>query len=73
MAEQYVVVFMPDSSLNVEAVGPFRSLARAEQVAERVDIDGYNLDGDIVNSAVQVVRLLSEREAVDIVKGEDRA
>jgi hypothetical protein len=69
MADQYVVVFMPGATLNVEAVGPFRSLARAEQVAERVDIYTYNLDGDAVNSAVQIVRLISEREAVDIVTG----
>lgn len=72
MADQYVVVFMPDATLNVEAVGPFRSLARAEQIAERIDIDGYNLDGDPVNSAVQVVRLISEREAIDIATGATR-
>lgn len=72
MADQYVVVFMPDATLNVEAVGPFRSLVRAGQVAGRLDIGTYNLDGDAVNSAVQIVRLISEREAVDIVTGATR-
>lgn len=63
---------MPNLSLNVEAVGPFRSRARAEAVATRVDVDLYGVDSSASNTAPQVVRLITEREAIDVARGATR-
>ncbi len=62
----YVVAYFPDATLNVEAVGPFRSRERAERVCDRLSaaIDAHPV-GDYAPSRLpQVVPLISESEAV---------
>jgi hypothetical protein len=69
MAEQYAVVYFPDATLNAEGVGPFRSYAHATAAAERLSfsLDGENADfsNDWANRVPQVVRLVSERVAIE--------
>lgn len=63
---QYVVVYLPDLSLTAEAVGPFRSRKRAEEVAaalDAADLDGNGPEGSA--SAPQIVPLLSLGYAIE--------
>lgn len=65
---QYGVAFYPDDTIRVEVVGPFRSHARAEAAAARLEWSLGDLDDDLdmVDRLPNVVRLLSEREAVEL-------
>ncbi len=67
MADQYAVVFFPYSHITPEAVGPFRSLDRAEAAAERLDAAG---DHSERSHAPSVVRLMSTDEAVAWLDGD---
>lgn len=57
----YVVVIHPDQTLNVEAVGPYYSRAKAEQVCEQLSaaIDSHEVDQDSPPLMPQVVQLTS--------------
>lgn len=58
---RYVVVVMPDLTLNAEVIGPFNSKERAEQFAERIDKaseDFPMLDGGHHPSLTQVVPMV---------------
>lgn len=57
----YVVVIHPDQTLNVEAVGPYYTFAKAEQVCEQLSnaIDTHEVDEDNPPLLPQVVQLTS--------------
>lgn len=62
----YVVAFFPDSTMNVAAVGPFRSLERAYAARDRLSLalDSHDTDehpGRVPN----IVELITEGEAVE--------
>ena len=65
---QYVVTYFPEDTLVVAAVGPFRSLERAEAAKARLEEieDGWD-DAGLVASGrgVQVVELSSLTAALD--------
>lgn len=66
----YAVVIHADFTLVVEAVGPFRSHAKAAAVAERIDA-AYDkrgladMDGVEFNGAPQIVRFSTETEFME--------
>jgi len=63
----WAVAFHPDLTLAVEAVGPFRSQARAEAVCANLSatIDSHEPDDHHPSRLPQVVQLISEAEAVE--------
>jgi hypothetical protein len=65
---QYVVVMFPYAHLQPEAIGPFRSGARAEAAAERIRAveDAAELDWGV---APQVVPLSGLRDALVELQG----
>lgn len=58
----YVVACLTDGTLNVSAVGPFRSLGRAQEAAERLQ-DEFDR-GQAFTSVAQVVRLETESKVL---------
>lgn len=67
MGDQYAVVIFPYSHITPEAVGPFRSLDRAQAAAERLDTAG---DHGEFSHAPSVARLMSTNEAAALLDGE---
>lgn len=69
MADQWIVAYHADMTLNVDAVGPFRSQARAEAVAERLmrmaDARAAAADDGHAHAIPHVVRLRSLSAALD--------
>jgi hypothetical protein len=51
---QYAVVYLPDGTLNPEAVGPFYSPARAQEAADAIDAA---VDDDDIQTPTTVVTL----------------
>jgi hypothetical protein len=69
MTRQFAVVFNPDGTHVVEAVGPFRSPERAQEVMERLEraIDSHAPDEfqDFAWRIPRVVTFITEQEAID--------
>lgn len=69
MADQFAVVYHPDYSLVVKAVGPFRSEAAAERAAQRIN-DASEWSSDIEDTPTiiaEVVRFTSLADALSTV------
>lgn len=69
MANQFAVVYHPDYSLVVNAVGPFRSEAAAERAAQRInDASEWTSDlEDAPTTIAEVVRFISLADALAAV------
>lgn len=66
---QFVVVYLPGMTLDAEAVGPFRSRKRAEEVAEALDKADENHETHGAESAPQVVTLTDLAAALALLRG----
>lgn len=62
---QYAVVYLPDGTLNPEAVGPFRSLDKAQLAAEAIDKAYENADPYSVQTPASVVTLLGLAQVLE--------
>lgn len=66
----YIVAFFPDATLNVAAVGPFRSGRVAQDTRDRLAAtldppdDGDDAEYEYAYRRPQVVPLMTERDAV---------
>ena len=64
---QYAVIYFPDLTLNVRAVGPFRSRARADEALARIEaaLDLHDIDQG-PSRLPSVVEMLTIDEAIEL-------
>lgn len=67
---QYVVVYLPNMTLEAEAVGPFRSRRRAEEAADALDKADEDHETHGAESPPQVVTLTDLPTALARLRGE---
>lgn len=68
MTEQYIIAYFGDATLVVDAVGPFRSLDKAERALEKLSRadDNRSENFDVLASGIpQLVRLQTLAEALE--------
>lgn len=67
MSEQFIVAVMLDGTLNVDATGPFRSRAKADEVCQRINEAGsWTEDEDGPTVIAQVVPLKPAQRIIEL-------